>query len=190
MCTIFKVFIEFVTILLLFYVLVFWPRGMWDLSSLTRDWTRTPCIGRQILNHWTTREVRKFLIWKFTFWFFFFWWWGDAACQYGTILFQRKLNGNNIMSISQWLLWWNINTIKGNTGSLSSFSEKLHLVIVNRWVMILDLSPSELSTPVWADSLPPSPPPVRCCWPLSTSLLLCPFTPGTVTEYQIGKSVV
>ena len=26
----FKVFIEFVTILLLFYVLVFWPRGMWD----------------------------------------------------------------------------------------------------------------------------------------------------------------
>ena len=78
-----------------------------------------------------------------------------------------------------------INTIKGNTGSLSSFSEKLHLVIVNRWVMILDLSPSELSTPVWADSLPPSPPPVRCCWPLSTSLLLCPFTPGTVTEYLL-----
>ena len=33
MWTIFKVFIEFVTILLLFYVLVFWPRGMWDLSS-------------------------------------------------------------------------------------------------------------------------------------------------------------
>ena len=31
--------------------------GMWDFSSLTRDWTRTPCIGRQILNHWTTREV-------------------------------------------------------------------------------------------------------------------------------------
>ena len=37
MWTIFKVFIEFVTILLLFHVLVFWPRGMWDLSSLTRD---------------------------------------------------------------------------------------------------------------------------------------------------------
>ena len=30
---------------------------MWDLSSLTRDWTRVPCIGRWILNHWTTREV-------------------------------------------------------------------------------------------------------------------------------------
>ena len=37
MWTIFKVFTEFVTTLLLFYVLVFWPWGMWDLSSLTRD---------------------------------------------------------------------------------------------------------------------------------------------------------
>ena len=26
-------------------------------SSLTRDWTCVPCIGRQILNHWTTRDV-------------------------------------------------------------------------------------------------------------------------------------
>ena len=33
----FKFFIEFVTILLWFYVLVFWQRGMWDLSSLDRD---------------------------------------------------------------------------------------------------------------------------------------------------------
>ena len=57
MWTLFRVFIEFVTILLLFYVLVFWPRGMWDLSSPTRDRTRTPCIGRQSLNHWTAREV-------------------------------------------------------------------------------------------------------------------------------------
>ena len=36
MWTIFKVFIEFVTILLLAYVLVFWLLGMWDLSSPTR----------------------------------------------------------------------------------------------------------------------------------------------------------
>ena len=35
----FKVFIEFVTILLLSYVLVFWPQSMWGLSSLTRDRT-------------------------------------------------------------------------------------------------------------------------------------------------------
>ena len=41
----------------LFYVLVFWPQGMWDLSSPTRNWTGTPCIGRQSLNHWTAREV-------------------------------------------------------------------------------------------------------------------------------------
>ena len=35
MWTIFKVFIEFITILLMFYVLLFffWPQGMWDLSS-------------------------------------------------------------------------------------------------------------------------------------------------------------
>ena len=57
MWTIFKVLIEFVTILLLFYVLVFWLQGMWDLSSLTRDRTRTSCIGRGSLNRWTTREV-------------------------------------------------------------------------------------------------------------------------------------
>ena len=30
---------------------------MWDLSALTRDRTRVSCIGRRILNHWTTREV-------------------------------------------------------------------------------------------------------------------------------------
>ena len=41
-CTNLKVFIDFVTILLLFYVLVFWPRGSWDHSSPTRDRTCTP----------------------------------------------------------------------------------------------------------------------------------------------------
>ena len=55
--TIFKVFIEFVTILFLFYVLVFWLRRMWDLSSPTRDQTRAPCIGRRSLNRWTASEV-------------------------------------------------------------------------------------------------------------------------------------
>ena len=29
-----------------FYVLVFWPRSMWDLSSLIRERTHTLCIGR------------------------------------------------------------------------------------------------------------------------------------------------
>ena len=45
--TIFKVFIEFVTVFLLVYVLVFWPTGMWDLSTLTWDQTHTPCLERQ-----------------------------------------------------------------------------------------------------------------------------------------------
>ena len=35
MWAILKVFTEFVTILLLFYVLVSWPRGVWNLSFLT-----------------------------------------------------------------------------------------------------------------------------------------------------------
>ena len=57
MQTIFKVFIEFVTILLLFYVLVSWPRGTWGLSSSARDQTHTLCIGRRSSNHWITWEV-------------------------------------------------------------------------------------------------------------------------------------
>ena len=60
MWTIFKVFFffffKFVTILLLFFVLFFRPQGMWDPSYLTC----TPCIRRQSLNHWITREVPIF----------------------------------------------------------------------------------------------------------------------------------
>ena len=55
--TIFKVFIEFVTTLLLFYILVFWPQDTWDLSFPIKDRTHTLCIGRRSLNHWTAREV-------------------------------------------------------------------------------------------------------------------------------------
>ena len=60
-----KGFLEFVTILFLFYVLVFWLRVMWDLSFPTRDWTFTPCIGRLSLNYLTAREVPK--LWTFMF---------------------------------------------------------------------------------------------------------------------------
>ena len=58
MQTIFKVFIEFVTVLLL--LLMFWfftVRHVWDLSSPTRDQTQTPCIGRQSFNHCSARKV-------------------------------------------------------------------------------------------------------------------------------------
>ena len=32
-------------------VSVFWPWGMWDFSSIARDWTHTSCTGRWSLNH-------------------------------------------------------------------------------------------------------------------------------------------
>ena len=55
--TIFKVFIDFVTTLLLFFMFwFFWPQGMWDFSSLARDQTCILCTGRS-RNHWTIREV-------------------------------------------------------------------------------------------------------------------------------------
>ena len=45
MCAIFKVFVDFVTILLLVwglcFVLFYWPQGMWYLSSPTMDQTHT-----------------------------------------------------------------------------------------------------------------------------------------------------
>ena len=40
----------------------FWPGSMWDLSSPTRDQTCTPCIERWSLNHWTTREIPKSIV--------------------------------------------------------------------------------------------------------------------------------
>ena len=74
MWTIFKVFIAFITILLLFYVLIFWLRGMWDLNPPTRDRTRTHCIGRRSPNHWTAREVpsslfkkKKKYVWRYKY---------------------------------------------------------------------------------------------------------------------------
>ena len=57
MWTIFQVFIEFVTLLRLFYAWVLWPRGMWDLSYPTTNRRHSPCSGRWSLNHWITREI-------------------------------------------------------------------------------------------------------------------------------------
>ena len=37
------------------------PLRTWDLSPLTRDWTLAPCVGRQVLQHWATREVLHIL---------------------------------------------------------------------------------------------------------------------------------
>ena len=52
-----KSLLSLLTVSLLFYVLVFWPWGMWQHSSPTRDRTCTPCIERWSLSHWTTWEV-------------------------------------------------------------------------------------------------------------------------------------
>ena len=62
-----KVFIEFVTILFLFYALEFWPRGMWDISFLIRDQIHISFIWRWSFNHWTTREVPQHWVSKYIF---------------------------------------------------------------------------------------------------------------------------
>ena len=49
MWTTLKISIEFVTILLLFLVLVFWPQGTCELSFLTRDWTIPPPLEGKVL---------------------------------------------------------------------------------------------------------------------------------------------
>ena len=41
---------------IIFFVLIFWPWGMWDLSSPTRAKHKPAAVGGS-LNHWTTREV-------------------------------------------------------------------------------------------------------------------------------------
>ena len=57
MWTIFKFFIEFVTILFLLYILVFWPGGMWELSSLTGIKPIPLVLGDEVL---TTELSGKF----------------------------------------------------------------------------------------------------------------------------------
>ena len=58
-----------------FIFLVSWFQAMWDLSSPTRDQTHDPCIGRQSLNHWTTRNysflpIFNYLILKYYRYFY------------------------------------------------------------------------------------------------------------------------
>ena len=48
-------------------VVFFWQRGRWDPSSLTKDGTRTPCIGSGSLNHWTVRGVPLVLVFIYNF---------------------------------------------------------------------------------------------------------------------------
>ena len=66
MWTILTVFIDLLKYLFLFYILVFWPQNMWNLSSPTIDQNHTNSIGRQSLNQWTTREVHIYYIYSFS----------------------------------------------------------------------------------------------------------------------------
>ena len=61
MWTFFKVFIEFVTIGLLFYAFFFYLKACGILAYSIRDGTHTPGIGRKRLNYWTAREVPLFV---------------------------------------------------------------------------------------------------------------------------------
>ena len=60
MGTIFKVFIECVTLLLLFYG--FWPLGQ-EVCGILVPWPETeptlPALEGEVLNHWTAREVHR-----------------------------------------------------------------------------------------------------------------------------------
>ena len=61
MWTVLKVFIEFATTLLWFYVLFFWLIGIGILVRQSGIKTHIPCIGKGSLNHWTSREVSGLL---------------------------------------------------------------------------------------------------------------------------------
>ena len=49
--------IDFIIYLFLNFLAIPWD--MWDLCSLTWDWTHILRVGRQSLNHWTTRKVPR-----------------------------------------------------------------------------------------------------------------------------------
>ena len=55
-------FIEPVTILLLSYVLIFWPGGKWALCSLTRDQTYTLVLEGEILTTALPGKSRSYCI--------------------------------------------------------------------------------------------------------------------------------
>ena len=89
--TILKIFIEFVTVLLLFYVSGFWQQGMWDLSFLTRDWTWTPALEGKVLTAGLPGKSLEFFIFKKGIW-------------------RSMVCGHSCSSLGIWLhlqpLWW------------------------------------------------------------------------------------
>ena len=67
--------------------------SMWNLSSPTRDQTCIPCIRRQILNHWTTREVLQTRVFLKHFYF---------CCTQQNTSLLRFPEGPKVFSASGW----------------------------------------------------------------------------------------
>ena len=59
-------------------------RGLWDLSSSTRNQTHTPRIGSQSLHYWTAKEVHC-AIFKSTLWRYYL---GAGNCTHSAIILQ------------------------------------------------------------------------------------------------------
>ena len=55
-CVVNKILKILFFIIIIFFILAA-PRSFWDLSSLTRDWTRATAVKAPSHNHWTTREL-------------------------------------------------------------------------------------------------------------------------------------
>ena len=75
---------EHVSVYVTFKLVLAVLRGIWDLSSLTRDQTHTPCIGSQSLHYWTAKEVHH-AIFKSTLWRYYL---GAGKCTHSTIILQ------------------------------------------------------------------------------------------------------
>ena len=52
----FIVIVSCVLYILFFFFFLAVPHGMWDLSSLSRDWTHVPPVEGQGLTQWTARK--------------------------------------------------------------------------------------------------------------------------------------
>ena len=70
--------------------------SLWDFNSLTRNQTHAPCFGRQILNHWTTREVPILFILYSLLFFFTVWIFSHA--------FKKNLSSSSTISFFEYTL--------------------------------------------------------------------------------------
>ena len=111
---------------------------MWDLISYTRDWAPVHCIGRQILNHWTTREVPPSFAYCSL-------WLKDAHCPFSevqTYPFTYMVPTTAfLLQLKSWLIGtesaW---PEKPKWFTIWTFPEKLHHPFIQRIMSILIFS--------------------------------------------------